>query len=80
MPRSAAETSSIGRMDWVAWTRCSAPAEVVAGLLGEVADDELYVLRLGVEAVPTAVAPMFCSAIDWPAVCRRSTPRRIVSA
>ncbi len=25
MPRRAADTSSIGRIDWVAWTRCSAP-------------------------------------------------------
>jgi len=80
MPRSAAETSSIGAHRLSGLDQILGATERMAGLLSEVPHHQGDVLGLALRPVPTAVAPMFCSAMDRAASCSCATPRRSVSA
>ncbi len=79
-PRSAAETASIGAIDCVAWTRCSAVRRLCPVCSDRLATTRSMYSGSALRPVPTAVAPMFCSSNPSAAAAMAVRARLIVNA
>ena len=74
-PRSAAETASIGAIDCVAWTSCSAVRSSKPVCSARFLTTSSMYSGSAFKPVPTAVAPMFCSSSPSAASAIRARAR-----